>query len=403
MSAGMKITVFLMLSTLAALAQQPRIDRIQNNYSYLLPDHPSYGIAQGSIFIIRGANLAPSSTDLQNIPLGTTLNGVSARVTVNGTSTDVLWYYVTPAQLGGILPSATPVGNGTITVTTAAGISPPAPIKVVRSAFGVLTLNGTGAGAAAVFDARNAFLSEENSTKAGDVIQLFGSGIGPVNGDESRQQTQADLTSIPLTVEIGGVSAAVLYRGRTIYPGLDQINVLIPGGVTPGCAVPLTVRTDSYSSNSVTIPVSSAGGKCPAPAAWWNRSHRSRGPVMDFRRTVPYRQCRADATNQLLHLRQHNGRCSDDAGDAQRRTQRRVQQSHGHRPGEAAERAAGGSSARNLHLLRQCASQSLPEPDLDVTGCGSRDFRNGAGRRTNRPEGTEFRGADRVLSHSRPG
>src|SRR3954447_1229993 len=109
--------LFLCISTaLVALAQQPRVDQIQNNYSYLLPDNPSYGIAQGSIFIIKGANLAPSSTDLQNIPLGRTLNGVSARVTVNGTSTDVLWYYVTPNQLGGILPSQTPVGNGTITV-----------------------------------------------------------------------------------------------------------------------------------------------------------------------------------------------------------------------------------------------------------------------------------------------
>jgi len=250
--------------TLAIQAQQPRITQLQNNYSYLLPDNPSYGLAQGSIFIIRGTDLAPSSTELQNVPLGTTLNGVSARVTVNGTSTDVLWYYVTPNQLGGILPSRTPVGNGTITVSTSAGASVPAPIKVVQSGFGILTLSGAGTGAAAVYDARNAFLSAQNSTKPGDIIQLFGSGIGPVSGDESTAQMQTDLTSIPLTADLGGVPAVVLYRGRTIYPGLDQINLMVPSGVTPGCSVSLTVRTGAYASNVVSIPVSQSGGACPA-------------------------------------------------------------------------------------------------------------------------------------------
>jgi hypothetical protein len=55
----------------AALSAQPRIDQVQNNYSYLLPGNPNYGIAQGSIFIVKGANLANTSTGLQNTPLKT--------------------------------------------------------------------------------------------------------------------------------------------------------------------------------------------------------------------------------------------------------------------------------------------------------------------------------------------
>ncbi|MEO8371974.1 MAG: hypothetical protein ABI806_22510 [Candidatus Solibacter sp.] len=252
-------------TAMAALAQQPRIDQLQNNYSYLLPNDPSYGIAQGSIFIIKGANLAPSSTGLQNVPLAVALNGVSARVTVNGSSSDVLWYYVTPGQLGGILPSRTPVGNGSITVTTAAGTSAPAPIKVVQSAIGLLTLSGSGSGAAAVLDTKYAFLSAQNAARPGDYIQLFGSGVGPTSGDESILQVQADLTSIAVTATVGGLPATVVYRGRTVYPGLDQINIIVPNGVTPGCAVPLTLRTGAYASNEVTIPVADSSGTCPAP------------------------------------------------------------------------------------------------------------------------------------------
>jgi len=78
------------------LVAQPRIDALQNNYSYLLPDNPSYGIARGSIFIIYGANLANSTTGLQSSTqppfLQTTLDGVSAQVTVDGVTTDVIWY-----------------------------------------------------------------------------------------------------------------------------------------------------------------------------------------------------------------------------------------------------------------------------------------------------------------------
>lgn len=259
------LALFLTLSA-AIVCAQPRIDAIQNNYSYLLPANPSYGIAQGSIFIIKGSNLATTTTALQNVPLQRNLNGVTARVTVNGTSTEVIWYYLTPTQLGGILPSSTPVGTGTLTVTNASGTSAPAQIKVVQSAFGVLTLDGSGTGAAAVYDAKYDFLSATNSAKPGDIILLFGSGAGPAAGDETVQQTQVNLAAVPISVTVGGVPANVLYHGRTIYPGLDQINVVIPSGVTFGCSVPVSVTSGAYASNPVTIPVAANGGTCPAPS-----------------------------------------------------------------------------------------------------------------------------------------
>ncbi|HYP05811.1 MAG TPA: hypothetical protein VER03_06210 [Bryobacteraceae bacterium] len=260
-SSAAAATLVLTISV-AVVHAQPRVDQLQNNYSYLLPSNPSYGIAQGSIFIIKGANLASTTTGLQNVPLKTNLEGVTARVTVNGTSTDVIWYYVTPNQLGGILPSNTPVGVGTLTVSNSSGTSAPAPIRVVQSAFGTLTLDGSGTGAAAVFDANYAFLSGTNSAKPGDVIVLFGTGAGPGAGDETTEQQQVNLTAVPVTVQIGGVTAQVLYHGRTIYPGLDQMNVVVPTGVPYGCSVGVSVRSGAYDSNPTTIPVAANGGTC---------------------------------------------------------------------------------------------------------------------------------------------
>lgn len=245
------------------MVAQPRITQVSNNYSYLLPSHPSYGIAKGSIFIIVGTGLANSSTPLQNMPLKTELNGVSAKVTVGGTSTDVIWYYVTPTALGGVLPSNTPVGKGTITVTNNGQTSTPAPILVVNNAFGLLTLDQSGTGTAAVFNTQYDLLSATNSTRPGDIIVLWGSGIGPVAGDETLQQAQVNLENSPITVEIGGLPARLTYRGRSIFPGLDQINAVVPERVRLGCNVPVVVKAGTFWSNVATIPVATNGGACP--------------------------------------------------------------------------------------------------------------------------------------------
>ena len=78
-----------------------------------------------------------------------------------------------------------------------------------------------------------------------------------------RAPSQIDLT-LQIEVDIGGVAAKVLYHGRSRYPGLDQINVVVPAGVS-GCAVSVDVVTGSYASNFATIPVAASGRTCSDP------------------------------------------------------------------------------------------------------------------------------------------
>lgn len=245
-----------------ALAQAPAIVAIQNNYSYTLPFSPNYGIAQGSIFVVIGSNLAPSPTALQSTyPLPTLLNGVSMTVTEGLTVTHPILYYVTPTQIAAILPSATPVGPGTLAVT-ANGQTVMAPIQVVQSNFGILTLNGGGSGPAAAFDANGNALSPIHSAAPGATITLWGSGAGPATGDETVVQTPLNLANVPIEVDIGGISAAVAYHGRSLYPGVDQINVVVPAAVTPGCWVSVVVQSGGNIGNFATIPVAAGGGAC---------------------------------------------------------------------------------------------------------------------------------------------
>ena len=123
----------------AAVLAQPVVNAVENNYSYVLPGLPNYGIAQGSIFVIFGSNLAAVASGFQGVPLKTTLDGVSVQFVVQGATTQALLYYVMPNQIAGILPSATPVGTGTVVVTSGGQSSAPAPIAVVQSAIGIAT------------------------------------------------------------------------------------------------------------------------------------------------------------------------------------------------------------------------------------------------------------------------
>ena len=271
----LKLTLFpyalLTLCSVPLLAQRPVISAIQNNYSYTLPSVPNYGIAPGSLFVIYGSNLstvtAPvlQSSAAPGVPL--TLNGASASVSINGMAVLVPLYYVSANQIAGILPSTVPAGNASITVTNNGQTSAPASIKVVASDFGILTANNLGNGQAAAYDASNKILSQTNSTSPGQTIVIWGSGVGAdtANDDRIYPQKQNNLTNIPVQVFIGGVAAPVLYRGRSQFPGVDQINVTVPSGVATGCYVSLLVVSQNYVSNSTTLPIAANVGTCFDP------------------------------------------------------------------------------------------------------------------------------------------
>ena len=57
-------------------------------------------------------------------------------------------------------------------------------------------------------------------------------------------------------VFVDGIPAEVLFAGAAPnFAGLNQINVRIPEGVTPGPAVSVFVRSGKYTSNQVTLAI----------------------------------------------------------------------------------------------------------------------------------------------------
>ena len=245
-----------------ATAQQPSITALTNNYSYVLPGLPNYGIAQGSIFVMYGVNMGPSTLVSQAFPLQKTFSGVQINVTVGGTTTQAIPYYVSATLIAAVLASATPTGDGMIAVTYNNQTSAPAPIHVVASAPGVLAVTGN-TGLAQATDVQYSLLNYTNSANPKDIVTFWGSGLGAVSTDETKiAAVPTELTNVPLEVYMGGQKATIQWRGRSVYPGLDQINVYVPDGLT-GCNVGVFFKVGSMVGNTVSIPVAASGRSCP--------------------------------------------------------------------------------------------------------------------------------------------
>ena len=271
------VTKFIVSALLAAaaLSAQPSIKLVQNNYGWMLPGMPNYGIAQGSIFTITGTNLGPDSLVLTaGYPLQTTLSGVTVQVTVGAQILAVPLYYAWKNAVSGVLPSVTPVGFGTVTLTynnqTAS-----APIEVVTRAFGMLALNGGGSGAAVAQNVTQSgtnppLAALSNAVHPGETLVLYGSGLGASSNDTQLVNPVENWKdTIPVQVWVGSEQATVTYAGRSgQYPGLDQINIAVPPG-TSGCYVSVYVKTGSADSaivsNTGTIPILSQTRACSDP------------------------------------------------------------------------------------------------------------------------------------------
>jgi uncharacterized protein (TIGR03437 family) len=251
----------------AAVATIPSFTGIVNAASDIPPGFPNSGIAQGSIFVVYGSNLGPANlVDVTALPLPTTagLAGTSITITVGATAVTAPMIYTSAGQVAAIMPSTTPVGNGTLTLTFN-GDSGATPIQVVATAFGASTINYSGSGPAVVTLPNNSVVTYTNSAKPGDELVMYGTGLGPLPAGQSDTVGAAG-GNLPTSIQVfvGGVQATVLYSGRTpTATGLDQINFVVPPTAPPGCTVAVTVLTNGstgITSNSPTISLASADG-----------------------------------------------------------------------------------------------------------------------------------------------
>ncbi len=99
----------------------------------------------------------------------------------------------------------------------------------------------------------------------GQIITLWGTGLGAVSGDEAAGPLPGDLSGLDIHVWVGSQEAVIQYRGRSgCCVGVDQIVFVVPNGVD-GCYVPVSVQIGDIVSNVGTMAISPSGNYCSNP------------------------------------------------------------------------------------------------------------------------------------------
>lgn len=234
-------------------------------------------IAQGSIFVVFGTNLGGDAV-VQNasLPIKTSLGNASIRLTPvsGGAAVDAYMIYTTKNQLAGLLPSNTPVGDYNLTVTYNGATSASGRTTVTAQGFGIVSADSSGTGQAQAQEFRSSTAFDLNRfttgtlgsftvapARPGQVIVLYGTGLGPDAQSDSTGGTAGDKTaSANIKVVIGGQEIIPVYAGRaSALPGADQVNFTLPTNVSQGCFVPANIKVGSTVSNTVTLAIAPEG------------------------------------------------------------------------------------------------------------------------------------------------
>src|SRR5437588_719658 len=144
------VCVAWMVAAIGIASAQPKIalDGIRNTASYTPDGFVNTGIAQGSIFVIFGDALGPDDLQSATVPLPVELAGESVRIVSVNNYLKCYLVFLSAHAIAAILPSATPLGPATLTVSYRGQTSNSAAVTVAHRKVGIYTLNQAGSGPA---------------------------------------------------------------------------------------------------------------------------------------------------------------------------------------------------------------------------------------------------------------
>ena len=242
---------------------------IVNAASYAGQGLPNSSIAQGSIFVIFGSGLGPAQgVQVSAFPLTTSFHGVSIGISQGGVTVAAIPLYVSASQINAIMPSDAPLGSDAIAVTVDGQSSPPCggcpgtTIEVVPASFGIFTVNQAGSGQGVFTDGKNRLISFASSATEGEVLNVWGTGLGALQGSDTEPPVAGNIGAGVLTLYVGGVEVKPMYHGRSpCCSGLDQIQFQVPPNVA-GCNVPVAVQIGNIVSNFVSVAIALKDNSC---------------------------------------------------------------------------------------------------------------------------------------------
>jgi uncharacterized protein (TIGR03437 family) len=150
----------------------------------------------------------------------------------------------TMSQVNVVVPAAAPLGTADISVRANGSDLASGQATITPAGPGIFVLDPDPSQPGAVENRDYSVNSSSNPASAGSVVLIYATGNGPVDSSGNA----------PVSAFFGDIPAEVLASVPLIqYPGLWQINVRVPDGITG--AVPLFVIAQNLASNAVTLSV----------------------------------------------------------------------------------------------------------------------------------------------------
>jgi uncharacterized protein (TIGR03437 family) len=244
-------------------------------------------VAEGSIFIVKGANLSASGFNEFSLPYPTTSAGIQIAFTAASGGTATLAYLVYlynesgVNQLAAILPSTVAAGNYNVTVTNNNGsVTAPFPTTVVQHKPTLFTQDSSGTGlvvlqnyvSASELDI-NRFTTGSVSgvtispAKPGQTLIAWATGLGPITTADNTGTVFNFLPTLNVQVIVAGITITPTFAGLSGYPGEDQINFVLPSNIPTGCTQPFQISVNGVLSNAtfLSIAPSASANACVAP------------------------------------------------------------------------------------------------------------------------------------------
>jgi uncharacterized protein (TIGR03437 family) len=232
-------------------APSPSISVVANAASY-----SQDAVSPGQLVAIFGSNLGPA------VPAGLQLNE-SGNVATAIADTQVLFdgiasplIFASAGQVNAVAPFGIGGDSTQVQVQYQGQTSDPVPMSVATATPAIFSADGSGLGQAAILNQDGTLNSPDNPAPAGSVVTLWATGAGQLSPDgiDGAVVSADNLPKpiLPVTAQIGGQAATVLYAGGSpgIVEGVIQVNLRVPRNSTPGAAIPLVLSIGGGASQT---------------------------------------------------------------------------------------------------------------------------------------------------------
>ena len=221
-------------------------------------------VSPQSFVSLFGSGLSTETASAPSPFLPTDLAGTRVTITdVAGTAHTAQLSYVSPSQVNLVVPAGVAVGNARIVLTRTDTVTSSGTALISDVAPALFSANANGAGVAAALAVRVSATGAQTSVPVFSCPASSTCAPVPIDLGTSSDQIYLSLygTGIrrrpaDVRVTIGGAVAQVTYAGaQATYPGLDQVNVIVPATLRGRGVVQVVLEQSGVRANIVDIAV----------------------------------------------------------------------------------------------------------------------------------------------------